>query len=144
MAITIQADKIAIQAILSTDEYITDYLGFDPKEIYKVRANDKLLEKGTKQIFIYNAFPEPTMSEIVWGVVYEIAVSVPWENSGTADLAIEQINSLLTNANLAINVKLEFLEGPVPLSSETSLYQVAMRYKAYESIYNKPKVRPKA
>lgn len=142
MAITIQSDKIAIASILSTDPYITEYLGFDPKEIYRVRANDKLLKEGTKQIFIYNTYPEPTINPIIWGVVYEIMISVPWENNGTADLAIEQIIALLHNANISNTVKLEMIDPPAILSSETSLYQIGVRFISYQSVYNKPKVKP--
>lgn len=142
MAITIQSDKIAIASILSTDPYITEYLGFDPKEIYRVRANDKLLKEGTKQIFIYNTYPEPTINPIIWGVVYEVVISVPWENNGTADLAIEQIIALLHGANLSNTVKLEMIDPPAILSSETSLYQIGVRFISYQSVYNKPKVKP--
>lgn len=143
MAITVQSDKIAIQAILSTDPYITDYLGFEPREIYKVRANDNLLQDNKKkQIFIYNTYPEPTINPVIWGVVYEIMVSVPWENNGTADLAIEQIIALLHNTELAVNVQLEMIDPPTVLSSETSLYQVGCRFISYESVFNRPKTIP--
>lgn len=142
MAITLQSDKIAIASILATDPYITEYLGFDPKEVYRVRANDKLLKDGTKQIFIYNTYPEPTINPIIWGIVYEVEVSVPWENNGTADLAIEQIIALLHGTNLSNTVKLEMIDPPAILSSETSLYQIGVRFISYQSVYNKPKVKP--
>lgn len=143
MAITVQSDKIAIQAILSTDPYLTEYLGFEPREIYKVRANDNLLQDNKKkQIFIYNTYPETTINPVIYGIVYEIVCSVPWENNGTADLAIEQIIALLHNTELSNNVKLEIIDMPTVLSSETSLYQVGVRFVSYETIYNKPKIRP--
>lgn len=143
MAITVQSDKIAIQAILSTDPYLTEYLGFEPREIYKVRANDNLLQDNKKkQIFIYNTYPEPTINPVIYGIVYEIVCSVPWENNGTADLAIEQIIALLHDTELTNGVKLEIIDMPTVLSSETSLYQVGCRFVSYQSVYNKPKVRP--
>lgn len=141
MAITIQSDKIAIQAILSTDPYLTEYLGFNPKEIYKVQANDKLLKDNTLQIFIHNTFPEATINPVIWGIIYQVSVSVPWEKNGTADLAIEQIIALLHNTEIANNVQLEIIDMPTVLSSETSLYQIGVRFVAYESVYNKVKER---
>lgn len=143
MAITVQSDKIAIQAILSTDPYLTEYLGFDPKEVYKVKANDNLLQdKKKKQIFVYNTYPEPTINPVIWGVVYEVDVSVPVDNNGTADLAIEQIIALLHGTELTNGVKLEIIDMPTVLSSETSIYQVGVRFVSYETIFNKPKIRP--
>lgn len=142
MAITVQSDKIAIQAILSTDPYLTEYLKFNPMEIYKVKANDKLLKEDVFQIFIYNTYPEPTINPVIYGVVYEIDVSVPWKNSGTADLAIEQIIALLHDTELTNGVKLEIIDMPTVLSSETSLYQVGCRFVSYQSVFNKPKVKP--
>lgn len=143
LAVTIQSDKIAIVAILSTDDYITEYLKFDPMEIYKVKANDNLLREDVFQIFVYNTYPEPTINPAIYGVVYEVDVSVPWKNSGTADLAIEQIIALLHDTELTNGVKLEIIDMPTVLSSETSLYQVGVRFVSYQSIYNKPKVKPK-
>lgn len=144
MAISIWKDKIAIQAILSTDEYLTEYLEFDPQEIYTVQATDALLgqDKNRQQIFIYNTYPEPTINPVIWGIIYEVMVSCPAQNSGTADLAMEQILALLNGVDLAINVHLEVIDMPVVLSSETSLYQIAARFVSYETIYNKPKVKP--
>lgn len=144
MAITVAKDKIAIASILATDEYITEYLGFDPMEIYKVQATDELLEQGKNkhQIFIYNTYPEPTINPIIWGVVYEIAVSVPVNDSGDADLAMEQIIALLHGKEISNTVKLEMIEPPAILSSETSLYQVGVRFISYQSIYTKVKVKP--
>lgn len=140
MAITIQSDKIAIQAILSTDPYLTEYLGIDPNEIYKVEANDKLIKEGSIQIFIHNTFPEATINPVIWGIIYQVTISVPWEKNGTADLAIEQIIALLHNTEIANNVRLEMIDPPTVLSSETSLYQVGVRFVSYETVYNKPKV----
>ena len=140
MAITVNKDKIAIQAILSTDEYLTEYLGFQPQEIYTVQANDNLLQGANKQqIFIYNTFPEPTVNPLIWGLVYEVDISVPQRMAGTADLAIEQVIALLNNRELAYGVQLEVNDLPVVLSSETSLYQIGCRFISYETICNKPK-----
>lgn len=140
MAITPATDKIAIQSILSTDPYLIDYLGFSPKEIYRVPATDNLLEdEKRQQIFIYNTFPEKTVNPIIWGVIYEIDVSVPYSKNGTADLAMEQIIALLQNAEIANTHRLEIIEPPTVLASETSLYQVGVRFACYSTTYNKIK-----
>lgn len=141
MATNIAQDKIAIQAILSTDEYITEYLEFDPKEIYRVQATDDLLgqDKNKLQIFIYNTYPEPTLNPIVWGIVYTVEVSGPWQKNGTVDLAIDQIVALLHNKEISNASKLELIDPPTILSSETSLYQVGVRFVTYKSIYNNVK-----
>lgn len=144
MATNIAQDKIAIQAILSTDEYITEYLEFNPKEIYRVQATDELLgqDKNKQQIFIYNTYPEPTINPVIWGIVYEIDVSVPWTKNGTADLAIDQIIALLHNKDISESSKLEMIDPPTILSSETSLYQVGVRFVTYKTLYNKVKTKP--
>lgn len=148
MAFTISTDKIAIQSILSTDSYLTDYLGFDPKEIYTVKATDDILGiknlKSTmkQQIFIYNTEPEPTINPIIYGIVYEIDVSVPRGKDGTADLAIEQILALLHNVEISNVHRLEIIDPPTTLASETSLYQIGARFVCYETTCSKIKCIP--
>lgn len=140
MAITPATDKIAIQSILSTDPYLIDYLGFSPKEIYRVNATDKILEdEARQQIFIFNSVPEKTINPIIHGVIYEIDVSVPYAKNGTADLAMEQIIALLHNAEISNTHRIELIEPPTVLASETSLYQVGVRFACYSTTYNKIK-----
>lgn len=147
MAITPWSDKYAIQAILRTDPYLTEELEFDPKEMYLVRATDDILlgtgldkNKLKQQIFIYNTNPEATINPIIHGIVYEIDVSVPSDNSGTGDLAIEQILALLRWKEISNTHRLEILEGPTILSSENSLYQIGVRFVIYETICNQIKI----
>ncbi len=144
MSITVANDKIAIQAIISTDEYITEYLEFDPMEIYTVQATNELLEQSEnkQQIFIFNTYPEATINPIIWGMIYQVTVSCPVNNAGTADLAIEQIIALLHKKEIANGVMLELIDPPVVLSSDTALYQIGARFVSYETVYNKPKKRP--
>lgn len=140
MAITIATDKIAIQSILTDDTYLTEYLEFSPDEIYRVRATDDILdEKNKQQIFIYNVSPERTINPLIYGIVYEVDVSVPFALNGTADLAIEQIIALLDGVEISNTHKLEITEPPTVLSSDTSLYQVGVRFVCYETKYNKIK-----
>ncbi len=148
MAVTPWKDKIAIQSILTVDPYLRDYLEFSPREIYTVKANDNLLglnEKDfspKKQIFIYNATSEPTINPIIYGVVYEIDVSTSWRDQGTADLAIEQIIGLLDGREISNTHQLEILDMPVTLASETSLYQVGVRFVCYVSKVTHKKYSP--
>lgn len=148
MSVTPWSDKIAIQSILTVDPYIKDYLEFSPNEIYTVKATDELLGLNEKefapkrQIFIYNTASEPTYNPIVHGVVYEVDVSTSWREQGTADLAIQQIMALLHNTEISNTHKLELLDMPVVLASETSLYQVGVRFVCYVSKINKPKLAP--
>lgn len=140
MAITIATDKIAIQSILTDDSYLTEYLEFSPDEFYRVRATDDILdEKNKQQIFIYNVSPERTINPLIYGIVYEVDVSVPFALNGTADLAIEQIIALLDGVEISNTHKLEITEPPTVLSSDTSLYQVGVRFVCYETKYNKIK-----
>lgn len=150
MAVTPLNDKIVIQALLTTDSYLIDYLEFSPDEIYRVKATDEILgthdskNRGSdglkQQIFIYNAYPEATINPVIHGIVYEIDVSVPFAKSGTADLAMEQIIAILDGKEIANTHELEILDMPVVLSSETSLYQVGCRFVCYVSKYNKKKI----
>ena len=139
MSATPWSDKIAIQSILTVDPYIKDYLGFSPKSIYTVKATDELLglnDKGSEpknQIFIYNAGSEQTINPVIMGTVIEVDVSTPWHKQGTADLAIEQIMALLDRREISRTHKLELLDMPVVLASETSLYQVGVRFVYYAS-----------
>lgn len=145
MAVTPWSDKIAIQAILTTDPYLSQYLEFDPDEIYTVKATDELLglsdkdEQLKQQIFIYNATSESTINPIIHGIVYEVDVSVPTNKQGTADLAMEQILALLNDKEISNTHKLEILDMPVVLASETSLYQIGCRFVCYVSKYTKKK-----
>lgn len=140
MAITIAKDKIAIQAILSTDPYLTEELEFSPDEIYRVKATDVILSgRNKQQIFIYNVTPEPTVNPIIYGIVYQIDVSVPYAMDGSADEAMEQIIALLQNKEISNTHKLEIIDPPMVLASETSLYQVGVRFVCYETTYNKIK-----
>lgn len=141
MAITPATDKIAIQSILSTDPYMRDFLGFVSQEYYRVKATDAILDdKQKKQIFIYNTTPETTINPIIYGMVYEIDVSVPYANNGTADLAMEQIIALLNGVAISHTHRLELLDPPMVLSSDTALYQIGVRFVCYDSLYNKKKV----
>lgn len=150
MSVTPMEDKTAIQALLTVDPYLIEYLNFNPKEIYKVKATDDLLGKHDakskttrelkQQIFIFNASPETTINPVIHGIVYEIDVSVPWSRSGTADLAMEQIIALLDGKELINAHELEILDMPVVLPSETSLYQIGCRFVCYVSKYNKKKI----
>lgn len=145
MAITVAKDKERIQSILSNDPYLINYLGFSPKEIYRVKATDTLLgtssnnEKLKQQIFIFNVDPEATINPIIKGIVYEVDVSVPFAKNGTGDLAIEQVQALLIGAEITPTHELELLDPPLILPSETSLYQIGVRFVCYESIYTKTK-----
>lgn len=145
MAVTPWSDKIAIQAILTTDPYLSQYLEFEPDEIYTVKATDELLglsdkdEQLKQQIFIYNAASEPTINPIIYGIVYEIDVSVPTTKQGTADLAMEQIMALLNGTEISNTHRLEILDMPIVLASETSLYQIGVRFVCYVSKYTKKK-----
>lgn len=145
MAVTPWSDKIAIQAILTTDPYLSQYLGFEPDEIYTVKATDELLglsdkdEQLKQQIFIYNAASESTINPIIYGIVYEVDVSVPTSKQGTADLAMQQILALLNDREISNTHKLEILDMPVVLASETSLYQIGCRFACYVSKYTAPK-----
>lgn len=150
MGITVGTDKMAIYNILSKDSYLIDYLEFLPKEIYRVKATDELLgintsnDKLKRQIFIFNADPENTLNPAIQGVVYEVDVSVPYKESGTGDLAIEQIIALLRNVEICSCHMLELLDAPVVLPSETSLYQVGVRFICYEDVYNRKKFYDKS
>lgn len=143
MAVSVWKDKRTIKAILDTDPYLIDYLGFVPNDIYTVRATDELLgfadqrNKIRPQIFIFNTEPEITRNPLVKGLVYEVDVSVSNMESGTADLAIEQILALLDMRELSNNHMLEILDFPTVLSSETSLYQIGARFVTYVSKINK-------
>lgn len=145
MAFTISTDKIAIQSILRNDPYLTEYLEFSPKEIYRVKATDDILgitdSKSSlkQQIFIYNTEPEPTINPLIYGIVYEVDVSVPRGKDGSADLAIEQIIALLHGTEVSNVHRLELIEPPTTLASETSLYQIGARFVIYETLYNKIK-----
>lgn len=146
MAVTPWSDKIAIQSILTVDPYIKDYLEFSPNEIYTVKATDDLLGLNDKdfapkrQIFIYNAASEPTINPVISGIVYEVDVSTSWREQGTADLAIQQIMGLLDKTEISHTHQLELLDLPVVLPSETSLYQVGVRFVCYVSKITKPKI----
>lgn len=145
MAVTPWSDKIAIQSILTVDPYLKDYLRFSPDEIYTVKATDDLLGLGEKnfspkqQIFIYNTTSEQTINPIIHGVVYEVDVSTSWEKQGTADLAIQQVIALLDGTEISNTHKLEILDMPTTLASETSLYQVGVRFICYVSHITKKK-----
>lgn len=145
MSVTPWSDKIAIQSILTVDPYIKDYLEFSPNEIYTVKATDDLLGLNDKdfapkrQIFIYNAASEQTINPVISGIVYEVDVSTSWREQGTADLAIQQIMGLLDKTEISHTHQLELLDLPVVLASETSLYQVGVRFVCYVSKVTKPK-----
>lgn len=147
MAITIRNDKILIKAILDNDCYLTEVLGFEPQNIYMVKATDDLLGTSDsknqlkQQIFIFNAEPESTINTAIHGIVYEIDVSVPVNLSATADEAIEQVIALLDEREICILHELELLDSPTVLPSETSLYQVGVRFVCYVSKYNKIKTK---
>lgn len=143
MSVSVWKDKRAIKAILDTDPYLVEYLGFDPNDIYTSRATDELLgitdqrNKIRQQIFIFNTEPERTVNPLIYGVVYEVDVSVSVQDTGTADLAIEQIIALLDRRQLSNNHDLEIIDMPTVLSSETSLYQIGARFVTYVSKINK-------
>lgn len=145
MAITPEKDKTLIKAILDTDPYLIDYLEFEPQEIYKVQVTDEILgtnddkNKLKQQIFIFNADPEKTINDLVYGIVYEIDVSVPYRKSGTADNAIEQIMALLDGKEICHLHKLELIDPPRVLPSSSTLYQVGVRFVCYVSRLNQIK-----
>lgn len=145
MAIKINEDKQAIREILAADNFIKR-CGFTFDEMYCVRATDDLLgvydkkNKLKSQIFIYNADPFSTINPIIKGVVYEIAVSVPYRKNGTADLVMEQIIALLDGKEILNAHDLEMLDAPVVLSSETSLYQVGCRFSCYVSRFTRKRL----
>lgn len=139
MPITPATDKIAIQSILIDDDYLTDYLGFSPDEFYRAKATDKVLDRTKQQIFIYNTAPESTINPLIYGIIYEVDVSVPFALNGSADLAMEQIIALLHNAEISTTHRLELIDPPQVLESDTSLYQVGVRFVCYATICNTKK-----
>lgn len=135
MPITPAKDKAAIKSILNADP-LMNTLGFTAAQTFTYKNNDQTLDPTKVQIFIYNVQGEKTGNDFSHGVVYEVLLSASNAKSGSIDNGSDQIIALLHN-KVVSNHRLQLLFPPMALASMNSLYQVAVRFMAYETVYNK-------
>lgn len=135
MPITPAKDKTAIKNILNADP-LMNTLGFTAAQTFTYKNSDALIDPKKQQIFIYPVQGEKTGNDFSHGVVYEILLSASNLNNGNVDNASDQIIALLHN-KVVSNHRLQLLFPPMALASMNALYQVAVRFMAYETVYNK-------
>ena len=130
MPITPAKDKASIKSILNADPLMTT-LGFTAAQTFTYKNSDAVIDPKKQQIFIYPVPGEKTGNDFSHGVVYEILLS-----AANVDNASDQLIALLHNRVIGKH-RLQLLYPPMALSSVNSLYQVATRFMAYETVYNK-------
>lgn len=135
MPITPAKDKASIKSILNADPLMTT-LGFTAAQTFTYKNSDATIDPKKQQIFIYPVQGEKTGNDFSHGVVYEILLSAANLNNGNVDNASDQLIALLHNRVIGKH-RLQLLYPPMALSSVNSLYQVATRFMAYETVYNK-------
>ena len=136
MPITPAKDKASIKSILNADPLMTT-LGFTAAQTFLYKNSDQTIDPTKVQIFIYNVQPEKTGNALAHGIVYEVLLSASNAKSGSVDNGADQIIALLHNKVVGGKHRLELLDPPMALASVNSLYQVATRFMAYETVYNK-------
>ena len=135
MPITPAKDKASIKSILNADPLMAT-LGFTAAQTFLYKNSDQTIDPTKVQIFIYNVQGEKTGNDFSHGVVYEVLLSASNAKQGSVDNGSDQIIALLHNRVIGKH-RLELLDPPMALSSVNSLYQVATRFMAYETVYNK-------
>lgn len=136
MAITPYKDKQTIKSILAADPLMVT-LGFSAAQMFEFKNSDATVDPTKVQIFIYNVQPEKTGNDFSHGIVYEVLMSASNAKHGSIDNAADQIVALLRDKVVGGKHRLELLDPPMALSSLNALYQVATRFMAYETVYNK-------
>lgn len=135
MPITPFKDKAGIKSVLNADPLMTT-LGFAASQTFTFKNSDQTIDPTKVQIFIYNVQPEKTGNSLAHGIVYEVLLSASNAKHGSVDNASDQIIALLHNKVIG-NHRLELLDPPMAVACLNSLYQVATRFMAYETVYNK-------
>lgn len=135
MPITPAKDKASIKSILNADPLMTT-LGFTAAQTFLYKNSDQTIDPTKVQIFIYNVQGEKTGNDFSHGVVYEALLSASNAKQGSVDNGSDQLIALLHNRVVGKH-RLELIDPPMALSSVNSLYQVATRFMAYETVYNK-------
>lgn len=135
MPITPAKDKDLIKSILNADPLMVT-LGFSAAQTFKYKNSDATIDPTKVQIFIYNVQPEKTGNDFSHGVVYEVLLSASNAKQGSVDNGSDQLIALLHNRVIGKH-RLQLLYPPMALSSVNSLYQLATRFMAYETVYNK-------
>lgn len=135
MPITPAKDKTSIKSILNADPLMTT-LGFTAAQTFNYKNNDQTIDPTKVQIFIYNVQAEKTGNDFSHGIVYEVLLSAPNAKTGSVDNGSDQLIALLHDRVIGKH-KLYLLDPPMTLSSMNALYQVATRFMAYETVYNK-------
>lgn len=136
--ITPYEDKLAIKAILDTDDYIQG-AGFKPTNIKTTKYSTDVLNTPSTdfRIFIYNGVPESTRSMNQRALVYNIAVVGKRDNASKVDNVSQQIIALLSETDIGRSHILYLLDPPIELDSDPALYIVEVAFVCYETIYNK-------
>ena len=135
MPITPFKDKAGIKSVLNADPLMTT-LGFTAAQTFTVKNSDKEIDPTKVQIFIYNVQPRGVVNGLAYGIVYEVLLSASNAMHSSVDNASDQIIALLHNKVVG-NHRLELLDPPMAVPCLNSMYQVATRFMAYETVYNK-------
>ena len=135
MPITPAKDKASIKSILNADPLMTT-LGFTAAQTFNYKNSDQTIDPTKVQIFIYSVQGERTGNDFSHGMVYEVLLSASNAKSGSIDNGSDQLIALLHNKVIGKH-RLELLEPPMAVSCINTLYQVATRFVAYSTVYNK-------
>lgn len=137
--ITPYEDKLAIKAILDTDDYIRG-AGFKPENIKMTKYGTDVLNTPSTdlRIFIYNGYQDYRMRGNQRSMTYNIAiVGKRVDSAPKVDNISQQVIALLSETDIGRGHILYLQDPPLELESDASLYMVELSFVCYESIYNK-------
>lgn len=139
--ITPYEDKLAIKAILDTDEYIRG-AGFKPVNIKTTKYGTDVLNTPSTdlRIFIYNGYQNYRVRGNQRSMTYNMAIVGKREDSSAkVDNISQQVIALLSETDIGHGHILYLQDTPIELESDAALYIVELSFVCYESIYNKVK-----
>ncbi len=126
MAITPLEDKLAIKAIIDTDDFIINELGFNPSDVIILNNVDEEVTGTSKKIYIVD-YPTPVSTNgLTIRVSYGIEVMTTTSFNGSATRAIAQIMALLDNTDIGNAHTTEIYEGISQLTSSGDTVRYGM------------------
>lgn len=135
--IDIENCKTEIYKVISTDEYIAS-LGFEPENIQKSMNTPEPIRAENKQIFIYPTVTQKTPNFCIVTNVFEIDVSVPYDQN-VAGECMEQIIALLQDYKMNSGKIFQLYDSPREIAGQSGFVVMGVKFSTHSTIYNRIK-----
>lgn len=140
MAITTIEDKMAIKAIIDTDNYLAETQKIKPENVKTTGATSDILNGTTNdsetKVYISSGTPENLNSEIAMGLVYDIKVVSKRTRAVAVSNTMRQIIALLNRRDIGRGHILYLLDPQIELVTDTAIYAEEVTFLCQSTVFD--------